>query len=211
MKNYLKPYLLTGVALLSVNGTKAIGYEKSQSGNRVIYQNEQEGYSFDLQSDREFVINRAGTYKFMGIVSNAKILISGDVSGSVNLILDDVTINSEDTIIYSESSHDIKLSLFNRNVLNSTGDRPVIKTHSTLTVNGIGSMFIKSIGGDGLDIQKDLTVEAGYLTIDTVNNGVTGIKKLTLLGGDTAIKAGNSTIRDEVEIVRNGGQLELFS
>lgn len=211
MRNYLKPYLLTGVALLSVSGAKAIGYQKSHSGNKVVYHSENAGYSFELQSNRELVINRAGTYKFTGNVSNSRIFITADVTEIVNIILDEVSVESDDTIIYSESDHNVKISLFNRNILQSSGDNPVVKTNSPVTINGLGSMFIKSDSGDGMDIQEDLSIEGGYLTIDTQKNGVTGINTLRVLGGDTAIKAGNCTISTTVEIIRNGGQLELLS
>lgn len=211
MRNYLKPYLLTGVALLSVSGAKAIGYEKTHGGKKIIYQSENEGYSFDLQSNREVIIDRAGTYKFTGSVSNAKIFITDDVSGSVNIILDDVIINSEDTIIYSESNNDIKLSLFNKNILKSSADRPVVKTNSSMVINGLGSMLIKSDSGDGLDIRNDLTIEGGYLTIDSSRNGVTGLNNLKLLGGDTAIKAGHHAVSEDTPIIKDGGQLELFT
>lgn len=210
MKNYLKPYILTGVALLSTNSIKAIDYSKTKKSTNIVEQSSEECSRVQLESNREYVINRAGTYIYSGTVSNSKIVIETASTDRVEVILDEVRIEKSDTILEIKEGSHVVLSVFNRNILTSTGESPVVLSKTPITLNGLGSILIKSDCGDGVDISGELSIEGGYLTIDAHNDGIRGLETLNLYGGDTAIKAGNSTISDSCNIVREGGYLELL-
>lgn len=218
MKKFIKPYLLTGVALLSINSLSA---NKKDS---LISKESEQLQLKDLNSEilinnKDIIINRAGTYKFKGNVTNSSIIIEVGKEDTVNIILDGVTITNHNApAIYVKSADEVYITTNNRNSLSVTnqfgadGDTDfdsVIFSNSDTVLNGLGSLNIASKKGYGISSKDGLIVAGGYITIDALKDGIKANNSIQIKGGDIAIRAGEDTLHSEGFIHIESGILEL--
>lgn len=218
MKTIIKPYLLTGIALLSINSCSA-----NKNETVISAQSEQlEVKDFSsgiLISNEDIIINRAGTYRFTGDVTNSSIIIEAGKEDTVNIILDGVTITNQDTpAIYVKSADEVYITTNNKNSLTVTNEfepdggtnlDAVIFSRSDIILNGLGSLNISSIKGNGISGKDDLIVAGGYITINALKDGLEANDSIQIKGGDIAIRAGKDTLNSEGYIHIESGILEL--
>ncbi len=218
MKKFIKPYLLTGVALLSINSLSANKKDSVISEVSELSQ-VKDLNSKILKNNKDIIIDRAGTYRFKGDVTNSSIIIEAGKEDTVNIILDGVTITNKNTpAIYVKSANQIYITTNNKNSLTVTNQlKPdgktdldaVIFSKSDTILNGLGSLNIASKKGNGISSKDDLIVAGGYITIDALKDGLKADNSIQIKGGDIAIRAGEDTLHSEGYIHIESGLLEL--
>lgn len=218
MNKYIRPYLLTGIALLSINSCSANKKDSvlsKDSGQSQVSELD----SGTLISNKNIILNSAGTYRYKGEVTNTSIIIEAGKEDTVNIILDDVSItNSNTPAIYVKSAKDVYITTNNRNSLTVTDEfepdgetnlDSVIFSRSDIILNGLGSLNIVSKKGNGISSKDDIIVAGGYITIDALKDGIEANDLIKIMGGDIAIRAGKDTLHSEDFIHIESGVLEL--
>ncbi|MGL1890991.1 MAG: carbohydrate-binding domain-containing protein [Spirochaetaceae bacterium] len=218
MKKFIKPYLLTGVAILSMNSSYA------NNNNTVISKESKQSQlneqsSLVLQNNKDILINKSGIYSFSGDVTNSSIIIEAGEKDTVNIILDSVTITNQNTpAIYVKSADKVYITTNNKNSLAVTkeyipdGDTnldAVIFSRSDLSLDGLGSLNISGTTGNGISSKDDLIVAGGYITINALKDGLEANDSIQIIGGDIAIRAGADALHSEGYIHIEKGDLEL--
>ncbi len=126
------------------------------------------------------VIGNGGVYRISGSMDGGRVVV--DCDEEVSLILDDVSIQSIDSI----GSADIKLTIPESSGSTLSGDvrSGGISLIGDLTINGGGALAIG--GGSGISCGA-LKLCGGDIRIDSANNGITGERYVVLAGGSVEI------------------------
>ena len=173
-------------------------------------------------SDDGIAITAAGTYVLSG-TSTGQVTVNTD--GYVRLVLNGVTIKSaKGAAIYIESAKKtvIQLADNSQNTVQDTATRSdeeidgAIYSADDLVINGSGSLNVTATFADGIVGKDDLWINAGNITVTSVDDGIRGKDSLNISGGTIVIdakgdgmKASNDTDAGKGQLVIAGGDITI--
>lgn len=143
-------------------------------------------------------ITEAGVYILSGSLEDGMIIVDGDESAKIQLVLNNVEIsNSRGAAIYVKQADKVFITLpeGTTNTL-SGGDSyeslddnhidGIIFAKSDLVINGAGSLLISAVTGHGIVSKDDLKVTGGSLTVTAPGHGLSGKDSVRIGGGTEA-------------------------
>ena len=152
-------------------------------------------------TDSNAVIKKAGTYILSGTLDNGSIIVDAGKEDKVQLVLSGVKINSDSfAAIYVRQADAVSLTLADgtENTLASSGAfsqidendvDAVIFSKDDLTINGNGSLRIRSAAGNGISGKDEVTITEGVIEIEAANHAIRAKDALTITGGTFTLTA----------------------
>lgn len=158
--------------------------------------------------DGKVLIGAAGTYLVTGTL-NGSIIIDVPATDKVHLILKGVTITSTDYAAIAVIAGDkvgITLADGTTNTLTDVANytysysatvipNACLFSKEDLTINGSGTLIVKSNYNNGITSKDDLKILDGNLDVTAVNHGIRGNDSVLINGGSIKIYAGNDGIK----------------
>ena len=150
------------------------------------------------------VIAQAGRYVLSGTLTDGSVIVSADSSDKVWLLLDGADISrSDDACLRVEQADKVFLTLaegtqnsmtsgaaYSEEALaDNTGG--AIFSHDDLTINGSGSLRVTAAYKHGIDVNDELTVTGGSITIDAPQDGIHVNDGLYIEGASLTVRAGD--------------------
>lgn len=163
-------------------------------------------------------IQAAGLYTLSGTSSDAQIIV--DVSGSVDLVFDNLNLTSATTApLYVKQADRVAIELIPDSV-NTLSDAPrrrdddddaeaVIYSEAELHIIGEGQLTINGNYEDGIYSERWITLHNGQFIITAKEDGVVGEESITLLNVHLTIKAGDTGLKTD-EDDRNSGLIQII-
>lgn len=210
------------------NEEAATAYNLSFDGSDASY--EVNGSTYITLGDEDVKITKAGTYILQGTLNNASIIVEVDKSEDVQLVLDNVTINSGDFAgIYIIEGDEITITLADDsvNTISDSGSYTQIDDNSVdaliyskadLIINGNGTLILSSAYNHGIVSKDDLIITGGTYDIDVAGQGLSGKDCLLIQDGNFNIVAGKDALKsdnseDEYRgyIYISGGDFKIYT
>jgi len=154
--------------------------------------------------DGNVVIAQAGRYVISGTLTDGSVIVGADSSSKVWILLDGADIScSDDACLRVEQAEKVFLTLADgtHNSMTSgaayseaaqadnTGG--VIFSHDDLTINGSGSLTLTAAYKHGIDVNDELTITGGTITIDAPQDGIHVNDGLNIEEASLTIRAGD--------------------
>lgn len=153
-------------------------------------------------------ITAAGTYLLTGTLSDGQLIVdAGDAK--IQLVLSDASITcSGSAALYCRSADKVFVTTADgtENELISTGEFAAIDDSNIdgaiyarcdLTLNGAGTLTVRSECGHGVVSKDDLAVTSGSYVIDAAKQGLSGKDSVRIAGGTFIITSGTDGIHSE--------------
>lgn len=165
--------------------------------------------------DNNITINKGGTYTLTGEFEHSVLIDSED---EVTLILDNVTIENENTAAIaniSENDLTIKLEENTKNNLSDGGSSEYdscIYSKGNLIIEGKGilNVYGNQEEGEGIATEtKDITINSGIINIESEDDGINAGGDggtITINDGTIYIKANGDGIDSNKNLIINGGK-----
>nr|WP_198044592.1 carbohydrate-binding domain-containing protein [Lysinibacillus timonensis] len=181
-------------------------------------------------SDNTISIRTSGTYVLSGSLSDGQIIVDAEDKGIVRLILDGVSINSSTSApIYIKQADKTVISLeegtenvftdgieYTTTEENSDEPDSTIFSKDDLTINGLGTLIVKSNFNDGISSNDDLLITGGTIEVDAVDDGIVGRDLFTMKNANITItalgdglKSSNDEDEDKGHVVLQSGTLSI--
>jgi len=169
-------------------------------------------------------ITQEGTYILSGNLTNGSIRVDTDKNTKVQLVLDNVRIHSETSApicilqadkVFVTLVGSSELTCGSSFAASSDGIDGALFSKDDLTINGSGSLCIKSPGGHGIVSKNDLTITDGSITVTAAKHGIVADDSLCIASGNFVITAGKDALQaDSSEeglgfVYIRGGQFQL--
>lgn len=166
-------------------------------------------------------IYRGGTYLLEGYGSNIQIVIDISYRDEVNLILNNVKINSNlISPIYIKNAEKVNVFLpdnttnvfsinSNKKNLEKNHVNSVIYSKEKIFFTGEGKLYINSNFGYGISSEKDVIFIGGKYNITVEDRGIFSKENIGILDGDLNISSKDDTIHSDKNIYINGGRMNL--
>lgn len=164
----------------------------------------------ELTSGEDVTITEEGVYVLSGSAKNATIIVDADEEAKIQLVLDGVSVENEDApAIYVKSAEKVFVTTTDSdNSMKVTGYYAadgdtnldaVIYSKSDLVLNGIGTLEITSMTGNGVTSKDDLKVTGGTYTITSLLDGLEANDSIRIAGGDITIVTNKDALHSENE------------
>ena len=153
-------------------------------------------------------ITAAGTYLLTGTLSDGQLIVdAGDAK--IQLVLSDASVAcSGSAALYCRSADKVFVTTADgtENELISTGEFTAIDDSNIdgaiyakcdLTMNGAGTLTVRSECGHGIVSKDDLAVTSGSYVIDVAKQGLSGKDSVRIAGGTFTITSGTDGIHSE--------------
>ena len=206
----MKKTFITIMALLLLCGCSATIYEGKESTDSSFKDSDLDGSYTDtvnlVLSDEDVYINEAGTYTLSGEL-NGSVIIEVEEDEKVQLVLDNVTINSDDfACIYVKEADKVTITLEEGSV-NTLSDGnsyvqiddnevdAVIFSKGDLVINGNGTLNINANYENGIVSKDDLIISSGTYNVKAVNQGITGKDCLKIASGTFSLNCGGDGLK----------------
>ena len=198
-------------SMLSPVKVRAAGYETiTFSDDKIVAGESGEGYKI---SGTTLTIKEAGTYRITGSCSEGNIEVAKELTG-VKLIFDGLSLGSSNTApVVIKKASDVTIQLSGTNSLYSKEDPATeetnedfegagikVKSGSTLTINGTGTLNIDASGckngikGASMAV---INLNSGTINVNALNTAIASDGNLIINGGTYDIKAENEGIKSE--------------
>ncbi|MDO4295401.1 MAG: carbohydrate-binding domain-containing protein [bacterium] len=160
-------------------------------------------------SGTTITIKDAGTYILTGTLENGMIIVDAGDSDKVQLVLDGVSINNEDSAaIYVREADKVFLTLptGTTSTLSNGGSYVAVDENhidaavfakSDLTLQGSGSLTITAEAGHAVVCKDSLVVTGGTYVITAEEHGLDGKDNVSIAGGSFHITSGKDGIHAE--------------
>ncbi len=175
----------------------------------------------------DVVIAQAGRYVLSGALTDGSVIVSTDSTSKVWIKLDGAEINcSDDACIRVDQADKVFLTLAadSENSLTGGADYSeaaiadkrggVVFSHDDLTVNGSGSLRVSAAYKHGFDVNDELVITGGVITIDAAQDGLHANDGLRIENAELAIRAGDEGIclqGPETLLVISSGSFDIQS
>ncbi|WP_025678899.1 carbohydrate-binding domain-containing protein [Paenibacillus massiliensis] len=157
----------------------------------------------------QITITEAGTYVLKGELSDGQILVNVADKGTVQLVLNGVTIHNEDSAgIFVQKAGKAIITLADGTVNTVTDgakyvyadaatDEPdaAIFSKADLTFNGTGKLNVTANYNDGITSKDELRIVSGEFNVKAANNGIKGKDLVAIQAGTFTIEAENDGIK----------------
>ena len=186
-----------------------IGYD--EAGSTVI----------NLEST--VTISEEGTYILKGSLSDGMVIVDADKSDKIQIVLDNVDISSSTSAaIYVKQADKVFITLAadSENILSNGGEfvaiddnniDAVIFSKDDITINGNGSLTIKSPAGHGIVSKDDLKITSGEYTIDSMKDGLSGKDSVKIANGTINISSKGDGISSEGIVYIEDGVFDIIT
>lgn len=161
-----------------------------------------------LQDDEDLKINQAGTYVLSGELNGSIIVDVGDKQ-EVKLVLDGLTVNSNDfaaIYIISADKCTITLKEGSQNYLNDSGSYTLIDDNNVdgvvfskadLVINGKGTLNINANYKHAIVSKDDLILIDGTYNINSISTAIVGKDTLKIKDGTFNIKSEKDALKSD--------------
>ena len=171
-------------------------------------------------SDEDVKITKEGTYVLQGTL-NGSVIVEVSDSEDVQLVLDNVTINSGDFAgIYIVEGDEITITLVDGSV-NTISDSntytqiddnevdALIYSKADLIINGEGTLNLNSDYNHGIVSKDDLVIGNGTYNIDVAGVGLKGKDLLQILDGNFKVIAGKDGLKSDNDEDEDRGKVVI--
>ena len=236
----MKKILVLFAVLMLMSGCNTVISDNSQNSdttsNLSFSQSDLSGtYSVNGSTyielgDSDVKITKAGTYILSGTLDNASVIVQVSKDDKVQLVLDNVTINSDDFAgIYVIEADEVTVTLADGStntisdsktytLIDENNVDALIYSKADLTINGSGTLVLKSDYNHGVVSKDDLIITGGTYDIDVEGQGLSGKDCLKISDGTfnivsakDALKSDNSEDADRGFIYITGGTYSINS
>lgn len=189
---------------------KEIGYDESECETITLADNASTSSLKSVKVDgNKITVSEEGTYIVTGSLTDGQIIVDGDKSEKIRLILDGVTINSNSSApIYVKQTDKLFITLAenSKNVLTNNkeftadGDNnvdAVIFSKDDVTLNGNGSLEITTNCGHGIVSKDDLKITSGTYTITASSHALDGKDSVRIASGTFTLNSDKDGIHSE--------------
>lgn len=229
----MKKIIISLILLTLLCGCSGVIYEGSSDSYNLSFDEEDIDYSYTnttnlVLNDEDVYINTAGTYVLSGTLENASVIVEVSKSQEVQLVLDNITINSNDfAAIYIIEAKKVTITLADDSVnyLNDGSQYTMIDTNNVdalifskadLVINGNGILNINANYGHGIVSKDDLIITSGTYNINSVGQGICGKDCLMIADGifninsyGDALKSNNDEDANRGYIYITGGEFVI--
>lgn len=182
------------------------------------------------QKDGNLTIKSAGTYVISGTLDNGKILVEANDTDKVQIVLNNANItNKLGSPIEVKNADKVFLTLADGSTNNITDESEAasssentdisdaaIYSKTDLTINGNGSLIVKSKNNEGIKSKDELVITGGNITVDSKEDALTGKDSIAIKGGNfvlnsdkDGLKSSNSTDSSKGWISIDGGTFKI--
>lgn len=162
----------------------------------------------ELSSDEDVVIGQEGVYVLSGDVENVTVIVEADDEAKVQIVLDGVNIVNEDSpAIYVKSGDKVFITTTDSDnymevsgTFVADGDTnldAVIFSKSDLVLNGVGTLEILSMKGNGITSKDDLKVTGGTYDVAAYYDAFEANDSIRIYDGDFTIVANEDGLHSE--------------
>ena len=165
-------------------------------------------------------IGASGTYVVSGTLDDGSIVVDANDNSKVWILLDGVTIsNADDACIVVDQADKVFLTLadgstntltcgetMGEDALKDNTDGAIF-SHDDLTINGTGSLDIKTGYKHGVSANDDLVVTGGKVVVDAPKDGMHANDSLRICNATIGVTAGD----DGLAVDNDGGYLYVES
>jgi len=163
-----------------------------------------------LVSGQDVNLTEEGVYILSGKATDVTVVVEAADDAKIQLVLDGVEItNTDSPAIYIKSADKVFVtSTGGENAMTVTGSfvadgetnlDAVIFSKSDLTLNGTGSLKIKSKAGNGISTKDTLKVTGSTLTIQSAADALEANDAILIGGGNLTIETGKDALHSENE------------
>lgn len=153
-------------------------------------------------------ITQEGIYLLTGTLTNGSIRVNTDKQSKVQLVLQNVSIHSENAVpicILQADKTFVTLVGSNRLTCGSSlsaapegADAPLF-SKDDLTVNGSGSLTVESPNGHGIVSKNDLIITGGTFQVTAAKHGIAADDRLCIAAGSFTVSSGKDALRADTE------------
>ena len=172
----------------------------------------------------DLVISGGGKYLLSGTLTDGSIIVDAYKSSKVWLLFDGVDIAcSDDACLRIDKADKVFLTLaegsensmvsgaaYSEEALeDNTGG--VIFSHDDLTINGSGSLTLEGAYKHGIDVNDELVITGGKLTITAAQDAIHVSDGICIGGGELVITAGDDGIHSDTSAYIENGSILILS
>lgn len=157
----------------------------------------------DYELSKSITIDKDGIYKLTGTINDG--LITVNTTGNVKLMLNNVNItNSNGPAIFIEDAEDVVIELVNgsKNYLEDGSNYSIddnnagtIYSKSDITIQGDGTLEVKSNNEDAIVGKDDLKIVSGTYIITSADDGIRGKDSVYIKNGTFTINSEGDGIK----------------
>lgn len=197
------------VSEMFTDNDKEVGYGEENSTKIELNKTTATSNSDDVSIDGTTVtIKNEGTYILSGDLENGKIVVDSEKTDKLQIVLNGANISCKGSApIYVKQADKVFLTLANEttNTLTSTGEYETsednvdaaIFSKDDLTLNGIGTLTVKSESGHGIVSKDDLVVTSGTYNINAASHGLSANDSIRIADGKFSITSGKDGLHSE--------------
>lgn len=197
------------VSEMFTDSDKEVGYDEENSSKIELNKTTVTSNSNDVSIDGTTVtIKNEGTYIVSGELENGKIVVDSEKTDKLQIVLNWVNISCEGSApIYVKQADKVFVTLANdtTNTLTSTGEYETsednvdatIFSKDDLTLNGTGTLTVKSESGHGIVSKDDLVVTSGTYSINAASHGLSANDSIRIADGKFSITSGKDGLHSE--------------
>ena len=157
-------------------------------------------------SGSQITLTEEGTYILSGSLEDGMVIVDGEDSAKVQLVLDNVQIGcSTSAAIYVRNADKVFITTApdSQNTLSNGGEYvamddnnidSVIFSKADLTLNGSGTLTISAAAGHGIVSKDDLVLSGGTYEITAASHGISGKDSVRIASGNYTITSGKDGI-----------------
>lgn len=197
------------VSEMFTDNDKEVGYDEENSTKIELNKTTATSNSDDVSIDGTTVtIKNEGTYILSGDLENGKIVVDSEKTDKLQIVLNGANISCKGSApIYVKQADKVFLTLANEttNTLTSTGEYETsddnidsaIFSKDDLTLNGTGTLTVKSESGHGIVSKDDLVVTSGTYSINAASHGLSANDSIRIADGKFDITSGKDGLHSE--------------
>lgn len=197
------------VSEMFTDSDKEVGYDEENSTKIELNKTKATSNSNDVSIDGTTVtIKNEGTYIVSGELENGKIVVDSEKTDKLQIVLNGANISCEGSApIYLKQADKVFLTLANEttNTLTSTGEYETsednvdatIFSKDDLTLNGTGTLAVKSESGHGIVSKDDLVVTSGTYNINAASHELSANDSIRIADGKFSITSGKDGLHSE--------------
>lgn len=197
------------VSDMFTDNDKEVGYDEENSTKIELNKNTATSNSDDVSIDGTTItIKNEGTYILSGDLENGKIVVDSEKTDKLQIVLNGANISCANSApIYVKQADKVFVTLANdtTNTLTSTGEYETsednvdatIFSKDDLTLNGTGTLTVKSEFGHGIVSKDDLVVTSGTYNINAASHGLSANDSIRIADGKFSITSGKDGLHSE--------------
>lgn len=220
----MKKLLVAIITLFMLCGCSTVIKEKTDSDTTydLSFKDEDLDASYDnakellLDGEDDVTITEEGNYIISGELDGGSLIVDADDKDEVKLILDGVSINSDDfAAIYVVNASKVTITL-NEDTVNTLSDNGtytqidddtvdgVIFSKSDLVINGNGTLNITANYEHGIVSKDDLIITGGTINITSVSSALSGKDCVKIANGNLTLNSNADAIKSTNEEAGKG-------